>query len=60
MEAPNPTLEPGSSGSGALAAASIPHSLPNPPQTKSSRGTSGDLKEGRKETPKRAMLSLPW
>lgn len=57
---PSPTLEPGSCGSGALAAASILSSLSNPPQTKSARRASGDPKEGHKKTPKRARLSLPW
>lgn len=56
----NPTLEPGSCGSGASAAASILNFLSNPPQTKSARRTSGDPKEGHKETPKRVRLSLPW
>lgn len=50
MGAPNPTLDPASSGSGALAAASDRQSFPNPPQIKSARGTSGAL-EGHKETP---------
>lgn len=43
--APSPTVEPGSSGSGPLAAASSLNSLPNPPQT---------LPEGRRETLRRA------